>query len=422
MILINPGGPGGSGVNEVRGNGTLIQAIVGTNWDIVGFDPRGMWLSEPKAYCPLNSTQLQHRSVPRLTDDFYNSFIEAGKELGALCEKTSGGDKDAGPYMSTAVTARDMASIVDAFAETEDGKKAAKNCRLLNYYGISYGSFLGQTFASMFPDRVGNLVIDGIVSPTGYLANYANASINHLDCIFAAFFIYCHEAGESLCPYYTGSTPKDIFERFNHSFAQLDARKAQAENWSNATEIELALLTLKVEVLGAAYRPLSTFGQLAGVLLGLETALATNDISTWIKLTQLITGDPTPVGNENPEWTLGVICSDQDNKLYNKSLKDLQPIIEGLEAQSIFGEIWIKSALGCPGWSIKAKEIFTGPFSGDTATPILFVSNSLDPVTPIEESVVPYFWWYYMLTEPPVRYRARQTTGMQKFLLLTAWA
>ncbi len=374
-------------MSEALNNGSTIQAVLGTNWDIVGFDPRGIWLSQPLANCSANTTpersfSLSSRSVPRVSDDFYEGFIESGKELGELCEKTIGGDNDAGPHMSTAVTARDMLSIVDAYAETEDGQRAAKPNTLLNYYGISYGTFLGQTFASMFPDRVGNVVLDGVVSPEGYLANYTSASVLHVDGIIASFFIYCHEAGSSVCSYYTGSTPKDVYERFNRSFEQLDPRSAEDECWQNATELEAALLGLKIVMLTTADSPSSYFTHLSNVLVTLETAISAQNLTAWTAELTTIFGDPdTPY----PEYSLGVLCSDQANKLYGKTLEDLQPEIQQLESESIIGEIWSKAVLGCTGWSIKASEIFTGPFGGDTKTPILFVSNTYDPVTPIEK-------------------------------------
>ena len=264
MMLLNPGGPGASGIEEALDNAALIQAVAGTNWDVIGFDTRDGWLSQPVANCssntiPYDNITISSRSVPRVSDDLYDSFIQFGKEVGEQCEKETGEETDAGPHMSTATTARDMLSIANAFAATEDGGRAAKPSHLLNYYGISYGTFLGQTFASMFPDRVGNVVLDGVVSPEGYLANFTTESVTHLDGIIASFFIYYHASGALGCLYYTGATPKDIFERFNQPFVQLTPRKAKTEKWSNATDLEAALLTLKVALLAAADAPFSYF-------------------------------------------------------------------------------------------------------------------------------------------------------------------
>lgn len=354
--------------------------MVGTNWDIIGFDPRGIYLSEPLANCSVGSDSMTARSVPRMADDYYNAFISFGKELGAACEITAGGPLDAGPHMSTATTARDMLSIVDAFAETADGQVAAKPHKLLNYYGISYGTFLGQTFASMFPDRVGNVVLDGVVHPEAFLANYTYSAVNHLDGVLAAFFIWCYESGSSQCSFYAGSSPKDIYERFNQSFVQLDAQTAAAEAWSNATDIDSALLVLKVGLLTMADHPFEYFSVLPDVLVDLENALAVRNISAWTSQAEAIFGTPGVEG-ANAQWGIGVQCSDMENRWYNKTLEDLRPLLADLDEQSIVGDIWIKGLLGCLGWSIEATETFQGPFGGNTATPILFVGNTFDPVT-----------------------------------------
>lgn len=341
-----------------------------------------MWLSLPVANCSTGISQVTKRGVPRVTDEYYEDSMKYLKEVGEQCEELIGGESDVGPHMSTATTARDMLSIVNAYADTEDGKAAAKPADLLNYYGISYGTFLGQTFASMFPGSVGNVVLDGVVSPEGFLANFTSNSVKHLDGVIAAFFIYCHEAGPSECAYYTGSTPKDIYDRFNQSFVQLDARKADAAGWSNATELEAALVALKVGLLTVADAPLSYFTSLPQILLDLETAIAAQNITSWVQETQAIYGMG---GYDMPEWNSGVMCSDQNNRWYNKTLEDLRPLIEETSERSIAGEIWLHSMLGCTGWSIKAAEIFDGPFGGDTATPILFVANTYDSVSPIEK-------------------------------------
>jgi pimeloyl-ACP methyl ester carboxylesterase len=389
MILINPGGPGTSGIGMARDGAATIQSAVGSNFDIVGFELRGLGLSEPSINCSsvTTSKNVEKRdSTPRLTNVFYNSFIDYGKDLGVRCQEVNGGERDAGPHMTTATNARDLVSISDAFAKTGDGKRAAKDPKLVNYYGLSYGTFLGQTFASMFPDRVGNMAIDGVVSPEAYLAGQTRNNINHLDDIFAAFFVYCHEAGPEKCAYNTGCPAKDMFRRFKKSFVQLDAEKAHDKGWSNATDIENALLTLKVGMLGVGQQPLLVFPQLSQVLLGLEQALAAGALKSWTEQTQKLSSDPTPAGSVNPEWNAGVLCSDQDGSLFGKSLAQLQPMIKGLEKQSIFGEMWIKNPLFCVGWPIRSKDVFKGPFGGKTKTPILFVSNTYDPVTPIENS------------------------------------
>lgn len=72
-----------------------------------------------------------------------------------------GGSQDAGPHMSTLTNARDMIRIADAFAATDDGR-SVPNASLVNFYGASYGSYMGEVFASVFPDRVGKFILDGV--------------------------------------------------------------------------------------------------------------------------------------------------------------------------------------------------------------------------------------------------------------------
>jgi pimeloyl-ACP methyl ester carboxylesterase len=101
---------------------------------------------------------------PELSRLYWDQTLEQVKELGAKCEATIGGPQGAGQHMSTAVVAADMLSVVNAFAASERGK-AVKDSSLLNYWGISYGTFVGETFASMYPDRVGRVLLDGVVDP-----------------------------------------------------------------------------------------------------------------------------------------------------------------------------------------------------------------------------------------------------------------
>jgi pimeloyl-ACP methyl ester carboxylesterase len=144
-----------------------LVPVVGTNYDLVAFDPRGLGRSIPAANCSAPSKSLRRRafgmSGPELSSLYWDQTLESAHELGAECKKAIGGPDGAGPHMSTAVVATDMVSIVDAFAKTDQAKKV-KNPSLVNYWGVSYGTFIGETFASMFPDRVGRVALDGMIS------------------------------------------------------------------------------------------------------------------------------------------------------------------------------------------------------------------------------------------------------------------
>ncbi|KAI0466927.1 TAP-like protein-domain-containing protein [Xylaria cf. heliscus] len=393
MVLINPGGPGGSGVNEVQNYGVpYYQSITGDNWDIVGFDLRGTYQSEPNVNCSAattaaHNTELNSRFVPEVTDEFFTSYIQAGVELGYQCQEAVGGEKNAGPHMSTTTNARDMLSIVDAFTKTSDGSRAAKSSNLLHYFGYSYGTFLGQVFASMFPDRVGNMVLDAVLSLNLPLGENLTKITSQADGVIASFFIYCFEAGPSQCSFHTGSSALSIFDRFNQSFVQLNPQKAKSENWANATAIEAALLTLKTAFYGSVASPVFSFSSLSDALVALEQAIAIQNIAAWTEAIVPLIGDPTPAGDTDAELRLGILCTDQDNKWYNKSLEDLSPTIRHLREVSIIGEIIAKSMLGCLGWSIKATEVYSGPFGGDTKTPILFVGNTYDPIAPVTSAL-----------------------------------
>lgn len=100
-------------------------------------------------------------SGPEEPDAFWEEAFAELQAFGAQCATAIGGPDGAGEHMSTPVVATDMISIVDAFAATPGGTSAAGNSSLLNYWGFSYGSFLGQTFSTIYPDRVGRIAIDG---------------------------------------------------------------------------------------------------------------------------------------------------------------------------------------------------------------------------------------------------------------------
>lgn len=181
-VLVNPGGPGGSGTELVVAEGAYIQEILDgdKHYEILGFDPRGVSLSTPSADCYEDDFLRGNDAVskgglpagppgsPGLTMSY-----EMAKGVAGLCGQL--GPKSIFAHMSTASVARDMLEIVDRVDAVRKGGSNATSTRdeeelpRLQYLGFSYGTFLGNTFASMFPGRVGRMVLDGVVDPYNYL-------------------------------------------------------------------------------------------------------------------------------------------------------------------------------------------------------------------------------------------------------------
>ena len=231
---MNPGGPGGSGVTLVKNyqyHG--LENVTGTDYDIVSFDPRGTNQALPAMNCSIYSSDLRKRhadlEIPLYIESYWKTAEDSAKVIAVACGSTSGGPNDAGPHMTTAVNAKDMTTILTKFAETEDGKRV-KTPELLNYWGFSYGTYLGQTFASMFPDRVNRMILDGNTFPEAYLAAGTPQDVAFADDVLALFFEYCHLAGEK-CTYNIGRSSNDVRQRFEALLAQYDPQKAEVQHW-----------------------------------------------------------------------------------------------------------------------------------------------------------------------------------------------
>jgi len=184
-VIINPGGPGGSGTLNLLHDGHMLRDLVDGNkhYEILSFDPRGVAHSTPPADCypserARGAVGWQFRGMVDIDDDpakLQWHFARA-KAHGDLCTRVDL------RFHSTAAVARDMLRIVDRVAELRNGTQhvhpgfgqaqrvigaAPDNDGLprIQYLGFSYGTILGNTFASMFPGRVRRMVLDGVADP-----------------------------------------------------------------------------------------------------------------------------------------------------------------------------------------------------------------------------------------------------------------
>lgn len=196
----SPGGPGGSGVNLARLHGQNLQTIIDSPvnsssleskyFDIVAFDPRGVGYTTPSFTCFANAQQRLLWQIASDTDGLLGSSDVAfsriwarKKALAEVCDEV--GDEKIIGRMNTPIVAMDMAAIVEALATWRREKIGTSHRDLdkLQYWGFSYGTLLGETFASMYPHLVGRLVLDGVVdSDRHYAGKCVCHSPSSTDC------------------------------------------------------------------------------------------------------------------------------------------------------------------------------------------------------------------------------------------------
>ncbi len=152
VMLINPGGPGGSGLIL-----SVYQAFVpngvGNDYDWIGFDPRGVGDSVPSLSCDGNVLGYNRPYYVPVTKTLEKTWLQRSKAYAQACAKAGGALLD---HLKTTDNVADMESIRKALGQKQ-----------INYYGFSYGTYLGQVYATLHPDQVRRMVFDGVVDPRG---------------------------------------------------------------------------------------------------------------------------------------------------------------------------------------------------------------------------------------------------------------
>jgi pimeloyl-ACP methyl ester carboxylesterase len=152
-LLVNPGGPGASGRYLAAAVAFGLQHQVASEYNIIGFDPRGVGASVPALHCdPSFFAGVRPDYIPASRAD-ERVLIGRARMYAADCEKRFGWLL---PYMTTVDAAKDMDSI-----------RAALGQNKISYFGYSYGTYLGQVYATLFPHRVRRMALDSTVDPAG---------------------------------------------------------------------------------------------------------------------------------------------------------------------------------------------------------------------------------------------------------------
>jgi pimeloyl-ACP methyl ester carboxylesterase len=157
VMLVNPGGPGADGLSLAPEVAQGLDINVTRDYDIVGFDPRGVGSSSPELSCDPNFFSGVRADYIPANSAAEQVLINRAKSYANDCEQKFGWLL---PYMSTEDVARDLDSIRTAFGVSK-----------INYYAFSYGTYIGEVYATLFPGSIRRMVLDSVVDPTGVWYN-----------------------------------------------------------------------------------------------------------------------------------------------------------------------------------------------------------------------------------------------------------
>ena len=374
-LFVNPGGPGGSGVDLVlHGFGDYLAFLLEGRFDIIGFDPRGVAASDP----------LQCFDTEEDRDDYFAEtpvfpylreqklpFFDIARSLAPRC---FGRQQNIISHMSTADVARDLDLLRRAVGDVG-----------LSYLGFSYGSYIGNTYANMFPGRIRALVIDGVLDPRLWSSGWQVASDRVATAReFREFLRLCDEAGVDCAL----SAPGGSAARFE---ALASAIRAEPLVFPNGFVYSYDFLV--ADAGSAMYTPeywggpdgyAAFFDLLADAVLGDVSAIQRAEAARQALQERLKQAAPARQAYDNFfEAYYGNQCADTE---YPRSFLAFNLIGAYAESGSMFGPYWWWGNAGCANWPLSSDR-YAGPWSARTSAPVLVVGNFFDGVTDYKGAV-----------------------------------
>ncbi|WP_443056176.1 alpha/beta hydrolase [Streptomyces sp. NBC_00239] len=204
VLLLNPGGPGGPGLNLPVGPELSIPPAVKRQYDLIGFDPRGVGQSSPVG-CGL--TRDEQDAEPAYRAETFAKDVRRARAVAAKCRAREG---DRLRHLTTRNTARDMDVIRAVLGEEK-----------ISYLGFSYGTYLGAVYAQMFPRRADRFVLDSAVDPAGYGRGMFRSMAQATEPAFVRWSAW---AARRHATYRLGRTPAEVRKTFWDLVARADRR------------------------------------------------------------------------------------------------------------------------------------------------------------------------------------------------------
>lgn len=412
-LFLNPGGPGGSGVEMAAASSFFLSPDLLDRFDVVGFDPRGTNFSDPvrcwgnlgdqsDALGPILSTPFPYRRAQT------GPYVRAAEAFGRACSTTG---RPLSGSMSTAEVARDLDVL----------RRMTGDARL-TYLGFSYGSYLGTVYASMFPNRVRAVAVDGVIDPVAWAGTAATAGFPQTQRLRSGeaaaravheLLVRCGRAGRLFCQLAGRGDPVRTYASITTRLKAAPARVVDPETGEVLYEVTYPVLVALL--LGVLYAPdagsgvdavLSEVASIleqpapAGTLAARRQAAARAALAARIdgraeaarsaarakERLARSTGWAFPYDN-SPEAFQSVLCTDGLNPARASSWARAAEV--GDRRAPGFGRLWTWASAPCASstWTVRDEDAYRGPFTRRTENPVLVVGNYWDPATSYQGAV-----------------------------------
>jgi pimeloyl-ACP methyl ester carboxylesterase len=358
-LFINPGGPGGSGVAEIKQAGAGLDATFQGRFDIVSWDLRGS----------AGSTHVRCFRTARERRQFWAAtpYPTSARESVRFLQKTA-----AFTRRCRALSGELLAHISESdSAHDLDYLRRLVGDPKLTFVGQSAGTFIGQTYANMFPARVRAMVLDGVINPIDWTSSTESALSNirsDSDLVFEKFQSTCQAAGPSRCAL-AGRGP--VAARVDSLLARLKRGPIPAPK-------------------ATAPRRLLHGDALVAITELLDHPTAWPELAS--ELEQAAAGDGSALeataradlaGTRSPDFegTQGIFCADAPDHAGPSGWRSVLAHLTAVSTISGPPYTWSLWAT-CAAWGVRPSGRYTGPWHARTSNPILVLDNRFDPSTP----------------------------------------
>ncbi len=357
-LVVNPGGPGGEGTSYAAAAGSAFGRPLLAHFDVVGLDPRGVGASS--AIDCLSDEQLDTYVASEPEPDTAAELAELQRQLdefGTGCVERSGA---LASHVSTVEAARDL-----------DVLRAVLDQPRLDYFGASYGTKLGATYAQLFPTHVGRMVLDGALDLSIGPRDLALQQATGFETALRAYVANCVDSGNC----FLGDSVEDGIARIQQFLAEVEASPLPTSGERQLTG-------------GAAYygliTPLYNRDYWTVLSLALRSAFDGNGTSMLLLADAYAGRGPAGYLNNSIEANYAINCLDEPRSIPLAQVAEQIPAFE--KASPTFGAVFAHGLAACS--SSVARSTVTVPDNDASgAAPLLVIGTSRDPATPLRWAV-----------------------------------